>query len=183
MISLRPADLFAYLRVVDGATRYPETFMCPENRITKPLRVDPLIFALATAFACCPALASAQGSAPSTVRQQLEIEARRFQQRGYSLVRPVIEGDLDDRQQDTIRVTLGGGSFAVDAACDQDCVDLDMKIIDDSGDVVATLADYEDPVLQLDTTRTAEYRIILSLTCRMDPCRYGIAIFARTVTR
>jgi hypothetical protein len=149
------------------------------SAFTGLLKAGGMIVSLAAGLACIPTVASAQDSVPSVVRRQLEAEARRYQQHGYSLARPIIEGDLRDRQRETIRVALEGGrTYGIAGACDQDCTEIYMEVTDERGRVLDSLSEIEDPYLQFDAARTEEYVIIVSLRCVMEPCRYGLAIFA-----
>jgi len=129
-------------------------------------------------LSCFPALVSAQNPGATSVSQQLEMVIREYGERGLSLAQPIIERDLADQQRDTVRVTLAGGStYVVYGACDQDCTELKMQVRDEAGAVLDSLTEMEDPILQMESPRTQEYRIIVSPICRMDPCRVGLAVF------
>lgn len=129
-------------------------------------------------LSCFPALVSAQNPGPRSVRQQLDEMVRVYGHRDLSLAHPIIEGELADQKRDTVRIALAGGStYVVYGACDQDCTSLDMRVTDEAGAVVDSLTELEDPILQFDSPRTQTYRIVVSLTCQVDPCRYGIGVF------
>jgi hypothetical protein len=51
-----------------------------------------------------------------------------------------------------------------------------MQVIDAAGAAVDSLGDTEDPILQMESPRTQQYRIVVSTDCRMDPCRFGLAV-------
>jgi hypothetical protein len=73
----------------------------------------------------------------------------------------------------------GGISYQIVGVCDNDCSDLDLRLYDPAGRMVAedVLTD-DTPVLSVTPSRTGTYTVrAIMTTCSDEPCRYGIGVY------
>jgi hypothetical protein len=73
---------------------------------------------------------------------------------------------------------VAGRSYTIGGVCDNDCPDLDIKLIDPSGREVATdvLTD-SVPVVTHDATRTGTYSVrVIMYDCNAAPCSAGLTV-------
>ena len=137
------------------------------------------------AIALTPALlvvtpARAQGDRwQRQVRGQLERAAASLGTRGA--VRPLATrvGTLDTDESASFTLTLQAGvSYIVVGTCDEDCERLGLVLSDlSSHDLAADRASENAPLVRLTPSQTASYRVkVVMESCRMNPCRYGVAL-------
>jgi hypothetical protein len=115
------------------------------------------------------------------VRRQLEhatasLGARRA---GKSLASRV--GMLDTDESESVMLTLQAGmSYLLVGACDEDCSGLGLVLSDmASRELTADRARDNAPVVRVTPRETALYRVkVIMESCRMNPCRYGVALIA-----
>ncbi|XWK89163.1 MAG: hypothetical protein U7127_03585 [Phormidium sp.] len=116
------------------------------------------------------------------VRTQLIRVVRSAGYGGYGLTHEPFIGDLGNGGEDDLNLNLKAGvSYAIVGVCDQDCSDLDLKIYDDNGNVVASDVQKDDfPVVKVEPRWNARFRLKIYMpSCRNAPCRYGIGVFGR----
>ena len=91
-------------------------------------------------------------------------------------------GALDDGGSTTLPTELRAGlTYLIVGVCDYDCTDVDLILDDPSGnEVVSDLLADDAPVLTTDITTAGAYRITVDMAaCSLDPCNYGVAVFAK----
>lgn len=75
----------------------------------------------------------------------------------------------------------GGRSYVFQGACDQDCSDVDLEILDPSGASVARDVETDDrPVVAVNPAASGDYTVRIWLAqCGVEPCYVGIRGFVR----
>lgn len=70
-------------------------------------------------------------------------------------------------------------SYALTAACDKDCVDIDIRLKNAYGEELAEDADESDNALiQFSPSASGQYTVEVEMyECRQNPCYYGIGVF------
>ena len=127
-----------------------------------------------------PDRANAQSHA-DLVWDQLKRAYNAAEEAGFG-VRNYIVGKLDDDETDSWTVRLyGGNEYVVAGACDADCTDLDLSILNASGDEVATdYGDDDTPVVNVEPRSSSGFTIKVSMyKCTEEPCYCGIVLFYR----
>ncbi len=95
----------------------------------------------------------------------------------------VQQGGLRTGGKESVPFSAASGDRAVVlAACDDDCLDLDLAIVSPAGDTLD--ADEETdawPIAVARATAAGEYRAVVSMyTCAAEPCRYAAQAFLTT---
>ncbi|HEX6912383.1 MAG TPA: hypothetical protein VF142_18405 [Longimicrobium sp.] len=129
-----------------------------------------------------PMAASAQDAWERQVRSQLTTMGQVFESRGYELTHRIYTGALDDGESELVELDLAvGREYQIMGACDEDCTDLDLTLLDGSGNVIdSDLLDDDYPVVSAVVSRSGTFRVRVSMAnCTSEPCRYGIGVFGR----
>ena len=147
-----------------------------------------LVVALLPLVAACAGRSSTSSTAPrgayttqvAGYLARLESNARG---QGYTRVAAgPVYGHLNDDATTTHQMTVvGGNSYALFAACDIDCRDVDLKIFDTSGNLIMQdIAMDDTPVLTFTANGSGKYRVeVVMATCNRNPCYYGVQLMAR----
>jgi len=102
---------------------------------------------------------------------------------GYTrLAAGPVYGSLRDDETATHSMdVVGGNSYALMGACDNDCTDVDLKIFDEKGVLLMQdIAVDDTPVLTFQASGSGRYRVqVIMATCNRNPCYYGIQLLAR----
>lgn len=102
---------------------------------------------------------------------------------GFNLLAPVQEGVLSSAQEMVIPVTLlRGAEYMVVGYCDNACSDLDLALLDPSGEEVQAdrLPDPE-PILTLTAESTGSYEIHLTMVeCPIEECGIALGVLGST---
>ncbi len=134
--------------------------------------------ALASVFATPAALA--QGDRwERQVRGQLERAMASLGARGAGKSVAARVGTLNTDESESFALTLQAGvSYIVMGTCDEDCERLGLVVSDLlSHDLAADRASENAPIVRLTPRQTASYRVkVVMESCRMNPCRYGVAL-------
>jgi hypothetical protein len=91
-------------------------------------------------------------------------------------------GSLDHGARAAHTVTVSGGTnYVLFGACDSDCADVDLKILDANGNTVIQANELDEILMLLFTARSSEkYRVeVIMTSCSVNPCRYGVQLMAR----
>jgi len=142
------------------------------------IRVLFAIFTLALATMALPRQGQAQDAA-GTVWSQLEAVYGWANGEGYS-TRNYLIGKLDEDETDTWTMTLyGGNEYIIIGACDGDCGDLDITVLDENDNPVARDTETDDvPVVELTLEEQGRYQIQVKMyDCSVEPCYFGLGIF------
>ncbi len=102
---------------------------------------------------------------------------------GYNRVAagPVF-GRLNDDARGSHQLTVvGGNSYVLFGACDNDCTDVDLRIYDTAGNMIMQdIAVDDTPVLAFTANGSGRYRVeVIMATCVRNPCYYGVQLMAR----
>ncbi len=136
------------------------------------------VVAMTLATMAFPHQAESQGPA-GTVWTQLEAVYDWADAEGYS-TRNYIIGKLDEDEKDTWTMTLyGGNDYLIIGACDGDCGDLDIALLDEYDNTVARDTETDDvPVVELSLKNQGRYQIQVTMySCSVEPCYFGLGIF------
>jgi hypothetical protein len=130
-----------------------------------------------------PASAVPRGEYTTQVDGNLVRLAGNARSQGYNqIVSGPLYGRLaDDASEAHEMVVVGGNDYALFAACDNDCSDLDLKIYDPAGSLVMQDVAVDDtPVLTFTAHSSGKYRIeTVMATCSRNPCFYGLELMAK----
>ncbi|HWO89177.1 MAG TPA: hypothetical protein VNL98_08500 [Gemmatimonadales bacterium] len=136
-------------------------------------------------------LASALGAASQAqaqsyqqvVQNELAGLASRAREQGFrTQVGQTITGTLNNGTQTGLTITLvGGGSYVVFAACDQDCTDIDLRLFAPDGQMIGEDIETDDrPVIIFTAPTSGTYRLqVMMATCSQNPCYWGAQVLAR----
>ena len=146
---------------------------------------------LAVAFAAAALVFPRAGAAQdyrATVLAQLDAAARPVVQGGFRLEPSVFDrqamvGALAKGASSMLEVTLVGGvSYFIAAACDEDCSDLDLRIFSaDSTTPVAEDTKEDDyPMLTFTAPKSGRYMLAVDMAeCKESTCYYGFRVFRK----
>lgn len=72
-------------------------------------------------------------------------------------------------------------SYTIIGVCDKDCSDIDLKLYDDNGNLVARDTDYDDlAVIRINPRWGAQFTLrALMPSCSRNPCFYGISVMSK----
>ncbi len=133
--------------------------------------------------AAAPEPAVAQGSFQQTVTNKLAGMASRAREQGYATqLGQTQAGSLAQGATHSLAVSLvAGGNYLIIGACDQDCTDVDLRILGPGGGQVTEDVALDDrPVLRFTAPATGTYRLdVIMATCSTSPCYWGVQTFAR----
>jgi hypothetical protein len=135
-------------------------------------------FALSLAASASPG--AAQDEWIQQVRTYLEAAAEVFEERGYRPTHDIFTGSLDEGAEEPIRFDLKSGiEYYVMGACDNDCTDLDLVLLDSNGsEIDSDLLEDDAPIVGVTPARAASYSATVRMvTCSAEPCRYGVGIW------
>ena len=139
--------------------------------------------AVAALLALAPIDTQQQDRWEQQVRRQLDRAADLLSQdHDYTLYREPTLGSLRANASESQTVTLTGGRrYMIIGVCDNDCTDIDLRLYDEAGDLIASDLEEDDtPIVQVSPTSTARYRIRATMaTCSVEPCRYGVGVYVR----
>jgi hypothetical protein len=118
----------------------------------------------------------------SVVRSELESAGEAHIQEGYVLFNGdvIMPTPIGDGHREVVRLEANR-SYRFQGACDQDCSDVDMEILDPSGRQVAEdIAGDDRPVVNVRPTRAGDYTVRIWLaTCTVEPCYVGLRGYSR----
>ena len=142
----------------------------PSHRPTSPALSVSII--LAGFLGLWPAAGTAQ--TPAQMIQEFAETAS-----GFSLTNRLQEGSLEAETQTTFQVALrAGADYMVVGFCDDDCTDLDLAVLDPSGEMLNS--DYlpdAQPVLILTPERTGAHQVQVDMVaCVLESCDYAVGI-------
>ncbi|MDZ4702034.1 MAG: hypothetical protein SH809_20150 [Rhodothermales bacterium] len=74
-----------------------------------------------------------------------------------------------------------GTEYIISAACDNDCTDIDVKILNEDGEVVQEdTKDDDQPLVAFTPKVSAGYEVEVKMyKCSEEPCYFGFGIFRR----
>lgn len=103
-----------------------------------------------------------------------------FLSEGYTRVTVPVSGWLDDSESSRFTVWLAAGErYAVAAACDRDCSDVDLQLFSPTGaEVARDWAPDDEPIISAVATRSGRYEVQVTMaSCSREPCEYFAGVF------
>jgi hypothetical protein len=113
---------------------------------------------------------------------QLGFIADKLESYGFHFDRNIVTDDLGNRGTEVYSMDLRKGEdYVIIGVCDEDCVDLDLKVYDDNGNLIASDNDTDStPMVQITPRWSAGFTLKAEMAdCRNNPCRYGFGVMAR----
>ncbi|HEX2203047.1 MAG TPA: hypothetical protein VHG91_07105 [Longimicrobium sp.] len=128
------------------------------------------------------AAAAPQDPWAEQVRRILTEGGKELENNGFSLTQRIYTGALDEGATETVELPLEAGTeYYIVGACDQDCTDLDMTLMDASGRQLDIDTQPDDfPIVHVTPARAGTFRAVVSMaTCSEAPCRFGVGIYGK----
>ena len=126
--------------------------------------------------------ASGQDEFTTQVQQQIEQAGRDLEQKGFELTHQIFTGALKEGQLEDVRFELErGGTYVVLGVCDNDCKDLDLRLVNSAGKEIDSDVQEDDaPVVAVTPARNESYIVkAVMADCTQGPCRYGLGVFRK----
>ncbi len=138
----------------------------------------------------CAAVVAMGAAAPTIAQSSYEQEVNRLlnltqniaNSRGFSSSHSRYNGQLNTNREDTVTLDLyAGTSYMMVAQCDRDCSDIDMWLYDENGNLIDSDVLVDDtPIVEVTPRRNARFSLrTRMITCSVEPCYYGIGVYAR----
>lgn len=127
-------------------------------------------------------VAHAQDAFEETVRRQLRAVGERWEKEGFTLANELKIGSLDRGSEVTLDLDLQiARTYYIAGACDQDCTDLDLILLNGNGDQIDSDVLGDDvPIVDTTVARSGRFRLTVRMvTCSANPCRYGVGVFSK----
>jgi hypothetical protein len=116
------------------------------------------------------------------VANQLYRVSGRLRNDGYARATTTYTGAIEQGQQQYADVYLKADvNYAFVAVCDQDCMDVDLVLLDQAGNVIdQDLGRDDTPIVSVTPKWDGTFRVWTKMvSCRRGPCRWGMGIFIR----
>lgn len=115
-------------------------------------------------------------------RQQLEGAARILERQGFRQVQPIRTGYAAPGAPVVVRLRLEEGQvYGVMGACDNDCTDVDLLVVDrDQGRLGADMESDDSPVVVFRAPYSGEFLVGVSVArCNAEVCGYAVGVVAK----
>ena len=113
---------------------------------------------------------------------RLTLVGAEFTNLGFTEVGDERFGSLNSDQAIRVPIPMEAGrEYRLAGVCDQDCLDLDLVLVDPSGRAV-TSDRLEDaiPILAHVADTTGDFQVeVIMIACALEPCAYRVAAFAK----
>ncbi|MES1201087.1 MAG: hypothetical protein ABUS57_06520 [Pseudomonadota bacterium] len=120
----------------------------------------------------------------TVVRSELDDSGAAHVRQGYAKLGDDFIGPLttDGSGHREVVHLDAGKAYIFQGACDQDCSDVDMELLDPRGDKVDDDTDADDrPTIRFAATRAGDYTVRIWLaSCQTEPCYVGLRSYARS---
>jgi hypothetical protein len=140
----------------------------------------PLVLALA--LLAVPAAAHAQSRWERQVAQQLDLVAKDLAPRGYHVAGEPFTGQLAQGRTARFRVALRPNvTYALVGLCDEDCRDLDLRMLDERDrEITTTAVPGDKPFLEVTVEAGGKFTLVVTMAqCGTPPCSYGVGLFSK----
>jgi hypothetical protein len=137
------------------------------------------VFAIAVSAAIGPLGAAAYAAdSGDIITQLLDKAAEIYSDKGFTQTGWSYQSKLGKGGEERMAVTLNGGqNYQVIGVCDTDCSDLDIHLLDSTGNEIDKDTEKDDfPIVGIATSGTYTLRIVMS-DCAVDPCSYAVKAF------
>ena len=147
--------------------------------LKRTLQTLTLTAAAMVALAVRPADARAQEHA-ELVWKQLNTAFQAVNRDGYGSLNYII-GRMGEGKTDSWTLNFENGmSYRIVVACDKDCSDLDIEIIDGSETLTRDVLDDDAPVVSFSPKASGTLRVKVTMAkCSDAPCFFGFGIFQK----
>ncbi|AFZ38259.1 hypothetical protein Sta7437_4825 (plasmid) [Stanieria cyanosphaera PCC 7437] len=118
----------------------------------------------------------------SQVQAQLIMAAAAVGLGGYQPINTPKIGQLRDNTQTSLSINLrSGATYGFVGVCDADCGDLDLKLLDSSGNVIDSDVEYDDhPMVSVTPIFSDRYTVQVGMpSCSASFCYYGVGAFGK----
>lgn len=129
-----------------------------------------------------PSPLTAQNQWEQQVRDQLSGSERLLQDSGFQLVESLRMGRLRRQAMENVVLDFEAGiQYFVVGACDNDCSDLNMELVDASGRIITEDMKKDAlPILVHAPEMAGRYTVRVSMAaCSSEPCFYGVVTYGR----
>lgn len=136
---------------------------------------------IALALAAGPT-ASAQPSLRDYLTQQLDNQEPDNAERGFAHAVGPLSGALASNRAAQLPLTLRAGQeIRIVGVCDQACEDLDLRVLNPRGDIIALDTRGDDhPVVDLRAEMFGQHTIEVGMIdCRAPRCRFAVNVYTR----
>jgi hypothetical protein len=126
--------------------------------------------------------ASAQPSLRDFLTQQLDNREPENADDGYSQIVGPLSGSLSSSRAAQLPLTLRAGQqIRIVGVCDENCDDLDLRVLDPAGRIVALDTRGNDhPVVDIRGAMYGQHTIEVGMIdCRAPRCRYAVNVYTR----
>lgn len=130
---------------------------------------------------CVGTVAVANAQSDCLVQKQVLDWCVELAKENLALSHALHYGELANGGSERLEITLNGDrTYKIAAVCDGDCGDLDLCLFDEDGDQVACdTSDDSVPLLAITANANSGATLEVKMyDCKVNPCRYGIAIFS-----
>ena len=121
------------------------------------------------------------------VQQSLDRSARLLRERGYAPAGREYRGLLSTEESERFEVPVNaGGEYVIVGVCDDDCTGLHLVVSNPTGyEIDAARGSGNAPIVRIASPALpGAYRVKVTMAgCRVSPCRFGVALYRRTVGR
>ena len=91
-------------------------------------------------------------------------------------------GDLDSSDDETFQVELQSGRpYTILGACDDDCEDMDLFLMDRNGNELASDTEVDSfPLVSITPSYTGTFQVRVKMyDCTLEPCFYSVGVYRR----
>jgi len=138
-----------------------------------------LVLAIA-GFATLAPVTAAFAADEDILGQLLDKATEIYSDKGFTETGWVYRSKLNQSGEERMAVTLNGGTdYQVIGVCDTDCSDLDIHVLDASGNEIDKDTEKDDfPIVGVSSSGTYTLRIVMS-DCDTDPCLYAVKAYRK----
>ncbi len=126
---------------------------------------------------------TAQERAEQILRTSLERRDEVLGENGFRPVGERLRGGSGEGESVDHSVQLTAGvEYRMVAVCDQDCTDVDLILLNASGEILTSDVETDDsPVVGLTPAQSGRYTVRVAIvTCAVEPCLHAAGIYAKT---
>jgi len=116
----------------------------------------------------------------SLAQRLFEAAGTKFAERGYGPTSFTHSGQLNNNASDRFPVHLSGQQTQILGACDNDCKNIDMQLLDSRGNVVGEDVENDDFPIVSTSNQSGDYTIVVKMvSCAAAPCHYAVKMWAK----
>lgn len=141
-----------------------------------------LFYTLSLVLTCCLLSSKTFGQSIDVVDKQILAIGIGLVEYDYELTHEIKYGSLRNGQSENYYFYLNrGDDYAIFAVCDGDCGDMDLRVYDENGNLVASDTSTDDrPMVTVSPRWSGSFKLRTTMyNCRYNPCRFGIGVFGK----